>query len=44
VAVFNFGQPLNGYCQLGFVVLDIRDAMESFTVHMAQILGFSWTI
>jgi Glyoxalase/Bleomycin resistance protein/Dioxygenase superfamily len=28
---FNFGQPVNGYCQLAFVVEDIRTAMDSFT-------------
>jgi hypothetical protein len=31
---FNFGQPVNGYCQLSFTVEDIDLAMESFTTHV----------
>jgi len=31
---FNFGQPMNGHCQLGFLVEDIREAMDSFTKHI----------
>jgi hypothetical protein len=31
---FNFGQPVNGYCQLAFVVKDIHTAMDSFTRHV----------
>jgi hypothetical protein len=34
VTLFNFGQPVNGYCQLAFVVQDVHAAMESFTRHV----------
>jgi len=34
VALFNFGQPINGYCQLAFIVEDIHAAMDSFTRHL----------
>jgi hypothetical protein len=34
MALFDFGQPLNGYCQLAFVVEDIQASMESFTRHV----------
>lgn len=34
MTLFNFGQPVNGYCQLGFIVEDIHAAMASFTRHV----------
>jgi len=34
MALFNFGQPLNGFCQLAFIVEDIHAAMDSFTKNM----------
>jgi len=34
MTLFNFGQPVNGYCQLAFVVEDVHAAMESFTRHV----------
>jgi hypothetical protein len=34
MTLFNFGQPVDGYCQLGFIVEDIHDAMDSFTNHV----------
>jgi len=34
MTLFNFGQPVNGYCQLAFVVEDIHAAMDSFTKHV----------
>jgi hypothetical protein len=34
MTLFNFGQPVNGYCQLAFVVEDVHAGMESFTRHV----------
>jgi hypothetical protein len=34
MTLFNFGQPVNGHCQLGFLVEDIHEAMDSFTKHV----------
>jgi len=34
MALFNFGQPVNGHCQFGFIVEDIQKAMGSFTRHV----------
>jgi hypothetical protein len=34
MTIFNFGQPVNGYCQLAFIVEDVHAAMESFTEHV----------
>jgi len=34
MTLFNFGQPVNGHCQLGFTVEDIHEAMHSFTKHV----------
>lgn len=31
MTLFNFGQPVNGYCQLAFIVQDIHAAMSNFT-------------
>jgi len=31
MSLFNYGQPVNGMCQLGYIVEDVHAAMEKFT-------------